>query len=153
MKYAYLRIVRNKATPHSTALGFSVGVFFGFLPIIPFQTILALASAFVLRCGKVGAALGTWVSNPFNVAFLYFLSYKIGRFILPVTERIHHPGEVQFTSLIQKGGAMAVTMLTGGLILAIPFSTAAYFLSRYAISRYHELRGGKLRRFRRRKEP
>ena len=83
IRYWYLRIVRIKASPHTVARGMAVGVFVGCLPVIPFQTVIALALAVVLRCNKLAAALGTWVSNPLNVPFFYYGLYKVGIFFIP----------------------------------------------------------------------
>ena len=59
-----VRMRQLEGNPHCIALGMAVGIFVSITPIIPLQTIVAVALAFVLRGSKSAAALGTWLSNP-----------------------------------------------------------------------------------------
>jgi uncharacterized protein len=144
VRYRFLQIIRTKGSPHSTALGMGVGVFVGFLPIIPFQTAVALALAFALRCGKVCAIVGTWVTNPLNIPLMYYLFYKLGGFIIPVGSYRFDPRHIELASLIHKGWNVVLAMVVGGLLFAIPCSFLAYFLTLFTIRRYHALRTQRL---------
>ncbi len=67
IRYYYLRFIRLRGQPHDLALGMAMGIFCGMLPIIPFQTALAVTLAIFFKGSKITAALGTWVSNPLMV--------------------------------------------------------------------------------------
>jgi uncharacterized protein len=149
-RYNFLRIIRTKGTPHSTALGMGVGVFVGFLPIIPFQTAVALTVSFALRCGKVSAVLGTLVTNPLNIPIMYYLFYKLGSFFFPVGHHSFDPRHIELASLFHKGWEVVLSMFIGGLLFAIPGSVGAYFLTLFTIRRYHALRAQRLLRKRER---
>ncbi|HCO12075.1 MAG TPA: DUF2062 domain-containing protein, partial [Desulfonauticus sp.] len=57
VRYWYLRILRIRAHPHKVALGLALGVFVGFLPIVPFQIVTAVSLAFLVKGNKLAAAL------------------------------------------------------------------------------------------------
>lgn len=150
VRYAYLRLVRDRATPQTTAMGMALGVFIGLLPIIPFQTVTAVTLAFPLRCGKISAALGTLVSNPLNIPILYYFFYKVGIMILPFEGIRFSPRHLDLADLVQRGWEMLAVMIVGGLIFAIPGAVVAYFLTIFTIRRYHRLRAQRLIRKRNR---
>lgn len=140
MKYLYLRFLRLRGHPHELALGMAFGVFAGSMPILPFQTALALFLALLFKGSKITALLGTWISNPLNWYFLYFYSYKIGSWMLglPGTSKVFHAvmasihqGEdlwVVFNKIVGAGGIFMASFLLGGLVLAIVFSVPTYFV-------------------------
>jgi uncharacterized protein (DUF2062 family) len=140
LKYFYLRFIRLRGHPHELALGMALGIFAGSMPILPFQTALAIFLALLFRGSKLAAALGTWISNPLNWYFLYFYSYKIGAGILrlPSTSKvfhsimlsIHQRGDawIIFEKMAGAGGGFMAAFLVGGLVLGLFFSLPSYFI-------------------------
>ena len=59
----YLKIVREKATPEYIARGWSIGMFFGCLIPIGGQLFCSIPTAFLLKGSKIGAVLGTFITN------------------------------------------------------------------------------------------
>ncbi|MDQ7031253.1 MAG: DUF2062 domain-containing protein [Desulfonauticus sp.] len=136
-RYWYLRILRIKSSPESVALGLAIGIFVGFLPIIPFQTVVAVAFAFLFRSSKIAAALGTWISNPLNVVFFYYMLYVVGKIFVPVQAKLDF-SHLAMKDLIQAGWDLFLAMTVGGLVLGIPASIATYFIFLKIIRRYRE---------------
>ncbi len=122
------------------ALGMALGVFSGMMPIMPFQTALAVALALFFRGSKLAAAIGTWVSNPLNWYFIYFWNYKLGAFILKFPEKNEMFASVM--EAIQSGeepmvivgkilhsGSMGLgAFLIGGISMGIVSAFPAYFI-------------------------
>jgi len=118
----------------------ALGVFAGMMPILPFQTALAVTLALFFKGSKITAALGTWVSNPFNWYFLYHYSYKIGSWVMGISGKNKmsnaimasiHQGEeaiVILGKIAGAGGAISAAFLFGGLILGIASALPAYFI-------------------------
>ena len=139
-KYYYLRIIRLKGEPHELAMGMALGIFSGMLPIMPFHIALAVALALFFRASKITAAIGCWVSNPFDWYILYFLNYKIGSFLLglsgdnrgfsSVMEYVRDSeGPLQVISRIaSSSGNMIAVFLIGGLIMGTIASIPSYFI-------------------------
>ncbi|MEM1368133.1 MAG: DUF2062 domain-containing protein [Cyanobacteria bacterium P01_H01_bin.15] len=140
-RYYYLRLLRLQGSPKNIARGFAVGVFAGFFPFFGFQTILGVALAFVFRGNKIAAAAGTWVSNPFTYAPIYWVNFKVGQVILRSEAAIESalswssPAEV-FASSQQ----VAIALLCGCSITGIIFAIATYFFSLRLIERWRHRR-------------
>ena len=141
-KYYYLRFIRLRGKPTVLARGVAVGIFVGVTPTIPFHTILALVFAYVLRGSKIAALLATvLVSNPLTFFLQYYLSFRIGNWLTPgniswekMTELMDALSNgADFSESLSALGHMGLEalllLLTGGIILAIPFTIASYVLS------------------------
>ena len=146
-KYWYLRIIRLKASPHNIALGLALGIFVGFLPIIPLQSVVVLALAVILRGNKLAAWVATFISNPIDMVPFYLMLFVIGKFVMTtfgfhfdpeqcsvefvrvhIVERIA-AGEMDMLDIIRLGGRFFTVMVVGGLFAGIPASIATYFIS------------------------
>lgn len=143
-RYYYLRFIRLQGDPREIARGIAIGVFIGITPTIPLHTILILAIALLLRAGKIAGVLASYVvSNPFTFFFQYYFSWRIGTLILPYDlswERIQSvmaviSGHAGFKSSMQALGLLGseaiLVMLSGGILLALPFTIASYIASLY----------------------
>lgn len=150
-RYWYLKIIRLRENPHSIALGLSLGVFVGCLPIIPFQTLTALGFAFFFRCSKIAAALGTWITNPLYAPFVYYGLYLVGRRIIPVGKKEFDPEDLTLPTLINIGWDFFWLMFFGGLIVGVILAFITYFLAVRIIRIYHNNRANR-RRIRRLKK-
>ena len=150
LRYQYLRIVRMNATPYSIAMGMAVGIFAGFLPIVPLQTTLTVVLCLPLRGNPVVGFMGTWISNPFNwVPFYYFL-YVAGRAMVPWD--VPDMQVEQFKVLLQTLDVRQFAtfgkdllecfkvMMIAGVAMGIPSAVATYFLTRKAVVRYRRRR-------------
>lgn len=155
-RYQYLRVMRINATPHSVAMGLAVGIFAGFLPIVPLQTALTIALCLPLRGNPVVGFMGTWISNPFNwVPFYYFL-FVVGRAIVPWDVP---PLELdQFGAMLKTFNvtefmdfgkdllASFKVMFIAGCVMGVPAAVLTYYLARDAVIRYRRRRALRLLR-------
>lgn len=139
-KLFYYKVLRIQATPASIARGFAVGVFIGFLPLLPVQTICAVTLAFIVRGSKIAAALGTWVSNPINWVPLYLAFYHIGHALLPFDIPRLNLKEIEFLDLLHRGPRLLIAMMLGGFVIALPSSIITYFISKRFITLYQKKR-------------
>ncbi|MBN2060976.1 MAG: DUF2062 domain-containing protein [Deltaproteobacteria bacterium] len=140
LRYFIIRLTRIKGDPHYLALGVAIGIFAGMLPIVPFHTVLAIALAIFFKGSKISAAIGTWVSNPVNWAFIYYLDYKLGSMILCLPEknkaflnimkqlREDEAGVSAIMNLLSSGFTIITAFLMGGLIIGIIVSIPSYYI-------------------------
>lgn len=154
VRYQYLRVMRLNATPYSIAMGMAVGIFTGFLPIVPLQTTLTVLLCLPLKGNPVVGFMGTWISNPFNwVPFYYFL-YIVGRAMVPwdVPEMEVEQFKVllqtldvrEFASFGKDLLACFKVMILAGVAMGIPSAIISYFLTRKAVLRYRKRRALRL---------
>jgi hypothetical protein len=136
-RFHYLRILRLKASPHEIALGMALGIFIGFMPIIPLQTATVLLLALIFRASKLAAAVATWISNPLNMPLFYSMLYFVGRKVFPFLNAPFPQGyDYSFLTLMETGKDLLIIMIMGGLVLGIPSSIIIYFISRKIVSEY-----------------
>ena len=131
LRQYYLKIKSLQGDPHYIAMGIAVGVFVGVTPTFPFHTLLAVVLAFILRGSKPAAVISVWFGNPLTMPLFYFLSYKVGNFILGYTS----PFDAKYESLyelLNLGWEVTAAMLIGGAIIALPPAVGIYFISLFA---------------------
>jgi uncharacterized protein (DUF2062 family) len=98
-----------------TALSVGMGVALGLLPVSPFQTLIAIGLAFLLKLNRVAVVVGTLIWQPFTAPFILSAEYGLGRLVLGA------PGDGAEISLWTKWvwpaalGA-AVISVAGGLV-------------------------------------
>ncbi|RMG60238.1 MAG: DUF2062 domain-containing protein [Deltaproteobacteria bacterium] len=126
------------------AFGFALGVFISFTPFFSLHTILALVFAFLLRLNKIATVAGAWVNNPYTVPFIYYLSYKLGAYLMgwrvPPPD-FHNFSFKVFTHYLKFYG---VPLLLGTSIAGAVASLVSFYVMLYSIRA--------LRRRKRRKE-
>lgn len=148
IRFWYLRLVRIQATPHKIAIGLAAGVFVGLLPVLPFQTVLAIGLAFLVRGSKIAAALGTWVSNPLNWIPVYMMFYVVGKAVVPFDVPPFNPSQLEMAEMIEMGWKFFTVMMIGGLAVAIPSAVVSYFVALKGIEAYRARRKARLCRSR-----
>jgi uncharacterized protein (DUF2062 family) len=116
------------------------GVFTGMMPIMPFQIAVAVALAIFFKGSKITAALGTWISNPLSLYFVYKASYKLGAFLLGLPEQSEifssvmtaiQSGEesmVVVDKILGAGGVSLAAFLLGGLVMGTVAAFPTYFI-------------------------
>jgi uncharacterized protein len=135
-EHAYLRLFSNilqdpnifHLTRRSAAGGVASGLFLAFLPI-PGHMILAAMGAVLFRVNLPLSILFTWVSNPFTVAPLYYLGYKIGAIMLGRPVQAMH-FEMTWTWFGDRFLEIWPSLVSGSLLLSIVVSTLSYGLVR-----------------------
>jgi uncharacterized protein (DUF2062 family) len=113
----------------------------GVLPLIPIQTLLLIPLSVTLRVSTIAALIAaTLVSNPLTFAPQYYLTWRLGNFILPGRISWHHLEQVLLTienegvldgiTTFSHLGLNAITViLTGGALIGVPLSVISYFIS------------------------
>ena len=139
----YLKIVREKASPEYIARGWSIGMFFGCLIPIGGQLLCSIPAAFLLKGSKVGAVLGTFITNHVTVFFIYpvqcyvgakllgldssNIKDKVGDMILALKEfSLLHPSLDPLRKFLNVAGDLAGAFFVGGAIMAIVFTPITY---------------------------
>lgn len=141
-KYFYLKFIRLRGEPHSLALGTAIGVLVGISPTMPLHTIIILAATMSTRSSAIAGIISSWiVCNPLTYFPIYYFSMVVGNVVTPYHlnwQRIQHSlnaltSHQGFMDSVHEiaglGFETIVVMLIGGLILALPFTIASYYMS------------------------
>jgi len=125
--------------PHYIALGMAIGIFVSFTPTIPFQMVLGIAIAFILRGSKSAAAIGVWASNPVTIPVFYYVEFKMGCMLLGRSI----PFDAKYKSitvLLKLGWDVTLVMMVGGIVLGIVSGFITYFATRRIAAAVHAKR-------------
>ncbi|WP_207262279.1 DUF2062 domain-containing protein [Desulfovibrio sp. Huiquan2017] len=146
MRYWYLRLMRQNSSPKNLAAACALGMFIGALPIIPFQSVVVIALAFVLRVNKLAAWLVTCYSNAATMVPFYYFLFQVGQVVTPFHNLTFDPDKLRMVDMIHAGWQVFGVMFAGGLAFGIPATIATYFLSLFAIRRYRRRRAVRILR-------
>jgi len=145
-KYWYLRVMRQNSSPKQLAAALALGMFIGSLPIIPLQSIIVIALAFIFKLNKLAAWMATNYSNVFTMGPFYYFLFHVGKAVIPFDGATLDLDHLKMIELIESGWDLYIVMFTGGLIFGIPATILTYFLSLFVIRRYRQRRAIRLLR-------
>lgn len=129
LRFNFLRIVREKSSAHRIAMGAAIGVFVGWLPIIPFQAVTVLALALIFRANKVLAFACTMFSNVFTLLPFYYACYTVGAWVTPFHVDFDMETIRDIHEIFRNSWRLGVTLMTGGFAIGLPSSVLAYFVA------------------------
>ena len=144
--YYYKKAIREKGSPHYIALGWALGVCIGFAIPFGLQLMISIPLSFLLKCSKLGATLGTLVTNHFSIIIIYpfqtWLGNRLLRGHLTLKEMEIILKDVfekkDYNTLFGLGMEISVSFLLGGVIPAVVFAPAAYYGIRTLVIRYRK---------------
>ncbi len=123
-------------SPHAVALGFALGMYVGFYPLVGFKTLLALCLAWLLRGNRIAAVFGVTLHDiSLPVApVLMRIEYDIGYWLLSQPHRLppslDHIGHISLREYLNWHTMLTsgAPLLVGSAVLGIPFAIVIYFL-------------------------
>jgi hypothetical protein len=126
-------LVKENDNPHDIAIGLSIGIFGGIVPIIGLQTILIILLLWISRRPNYAAAMfSSFVMNQFTLIPILYLDYKIGIFIVPPKQTLDFMSIKQLiadkdlSQLLYIGKGVFYPMLLGGIVCGLFFSLLTY---------------------------
>ncbi len=148
-KILHLSDLRDR--PHAVALGIASGIFFGFVPLFGFKTLLAMGVAKLSRGNVISAAIAVTLHDvilPLAPVLLRW-EYQLGSWLL------HHPHHAVHPSAAAHQGvsmwfhwstlfSVGLPLILGSVIIGTPFAIVSYFLSLRLLERSAARKAGAL---------
>ncbi|MBN2856936.1 MAG: DUF2062 domain-containing protein [Candidatus Delongbacteria bacterium] len=155
VKYFVLLFVRKEDSPENIAHGLAMGIFVGFLPIIPLQTVFILLLCTIFKTNKLAGVIGsTALTNPFSAMPVFYAQHFLGRIFI-----LHEFSYDKFKHLffhfsiseINEVGKEILIMIKmvsiGGVILGVLFYPFAYYFTKnYIIKLRKKIKDRKLKK-------
>jgi len=151
-RFVFHTVLHADDPPHRLAMGLAIGMFITFTPTVGFQMALVVFFAWLLRANKVVGVPLVWISNPATIAPIFYLCYRLGRFVLrrdAVDDQwwaeLSHPTGPwwsQVTFYWQRLSEIAAPLCFGSLVVATIIGYVTYYISYYAIYGYRMKRWG-----------
>lgn len=150
---AYYRLLRRKMVrdplpPEDVAAGWALGMFVGCSVPFGLQLIVSVPLAMMMRVSKVGATLGTFITNPLTIWIIYpaqtmAMGWLLGRdfswdYILKAMRGVAKNSD--WKTLLSLSGDVVVCFLLGGLALAIILTPITYFAVRTMVRSHRSRR-------------
>ena len=144
----YLKIVREKATPEYIARGWSIGMFFGCLIPIGAQLFCSIPTAFLLKGSKIGAVLGTLLTNQITVFFIYPLQCYAGAKLIgldlsysdikiKLKDIVNASNFQEFVTATKSlAGDLTLAFFVGGAIMAVVLTPITYIVVKKMVIGY-----------------
>lgn len=142
----YFKIVKEKGTPDYIARGWAIGMFIGCAVPFGAQLIISIPLSFILKGSKIGAALGTLLTNPVSIWFIYPVQCYVGNKLIggnftyeAIKDKVDLVLENQsWGTLFELGLELATSFLVGGLLLAALTTPVTYWGVRKLVINYRK---------------
>lgn len=142
----YSKIVREKATPEYIAKGWAIGMFYGCLIPFGLQLALSIPTAFIMKGSKIGAVLGTLLTNQITIFFIYPAQCFVGNKIIGGDLSYHAVEEAlkdvlknqDFSTLWNLGGDLVVAFFIGGALLTAVMTPITYVFVKKLVIKYRQ---------------
>ena len=136
-KYLMLcaKMVREKASPEFIARGWAIGMFYGCAIPFGFQLVLSIPTAFLLKGSKIGATVGTLITNHFSIFVIYPVQCIVGNRLIggdlsyaAVNDAMGDLiNEQSYRALLALGWELAASFFVGGALLALVMTPLTYY--------------------------
>lgn len=130
----YAKIVREKADSGYIARGWAIGMFCGCFFPFGIQLVISIPAAFIMRGSKIGATVGTFITNHFTIFIIYPVQCYVGNLLIggslswtKVKKAMESVlKEQSFSSLWAQGWQLFAAFFIGGAILAAIMTPLTY---------------------------
>ena len=139
---AYLRflkrkIVRDRLPPEDVAAGWALGMFVGCAIPFGLQLVVSIPLAMMMRVSKIGATLGTFVTNPVTIFFIYpAQTWVVYNLLFGSREMGELPVEWTMRTVMALSGPVVISFFLGGLLLGLVLSPVTYFAVKKIVVSY-----------------
>ena len=134
------KMVKDPLPPEDVAAGWALGMFIGCSIPFGLQLIVSVPLAIMMRVSKIGATVGTLITNPVTIFFIYpaqtWVMYNI---LFGSREMGELPTEWTRESVMALSGPVIISFFLGGLALALVLSPITYFIVKRIVIRYRKL--------------
>lgn len=124
------KMVREPLPVEDVAAGWALGIFVGCAIPFGMQLIISVPLAMMMRVSKVGATLGTLITNPLTILFIYpAQTYLVNKLLFGGSLTYARLSGVEWTwEAVRKLGAEAMaSFFLGGIMLALVMTPIVYF--------------------------
>lgn len=140
----YIKMVKEKASPEYIARGWAIGMFYGCLIPFGFQLILSIPTSFMLKGSKIGATVGTLITNHVTIFFIYPLQCLVGNKLIggdmtysKVKEALQNLLQQQnYQAMGELGRDLIISFFVGAALLTLIMTPITYFFVLYSVRKY-----------------
>lgn len=133
------KMVGDPLPPEDVAAGWALGMFIGCSIPFGLQLVVSVPLAIMMRVSKIGATVGTLITNPVTIFFIYpaqtWVMYNI---LFGRREMGELPTEWTRESVMAMSGPVIISFFLGGIVLALILSPITYFIVKRIVVTYRK---------------
>ena len=128
-------MIHDPLPPEDVAAGWALGMFIGCAIPFGLQLIVSIPLALMMRISKIGATLGTLITNPITIFFIYPAQTY-------VVNKILFGGSLEWTweSVRRLGAEAMASFFLGGIFLALIMTPITYLVVKSLVVRHRRRR-------------
>ncbi len=135
------QMVKDPLPPEDVAAGWALGMFIGCAIPFGLQLVVSVPLALMMRVSKVGATVGTLITNPLTIFFIYpAQTWVVYNLLFGNREMGELPKEWTRETVMAMSGPVIASFFLGGLLLALILSPITYFVVKGIVVRYRARR-------------
>lgn len=138
-------MVGDPLPPARVAAGWALGMFIGCAIPFGLQLIVSVPLAIALRVSKVGATVGTLITNPVTIFFIYpAQTWAVDRLLFGGGLEFGRLMNVEWTweAVRLLGAETMASFFIGGLALGLVLSPITYCAVRHIVIKYRQVKRG-----------
>ena len=133
-------MVGDPLPPEDVAAGWALGMFVGCSIPFGLQLVVSIPLAMMMRVSKIGATVGTLITNPVTIFFIYpAQTWVMYNLLFGNREMGELPTEWTRQSVMAMSGPVIISFFLGGLLLALILSPITYFVVKRIVIKYRSL--------------
>ncbi len=131
-------MVAERRPPEFIARGWALGMFIGCAVPFGFQLCISVPLAYLIKASRVGATVGTLITNPVTVFFIYPAQTWAADKLLGGNLAYSKLAEMEWTieAVRALGSEIIAAFFLGGLMLALVLTPITYFVVLNTVRRY-----------------
>ena len=134
------KMVRDPLPPEDVAAGWALGMFVGCSIPFGLQLVVSVPLAMMMRVSKIGATVGTLITNPVTIFFIYpAQTWVMYNLLFGDREMGELPTEWTRQSVMALSGPVIISFFLGGLALALILSPITYFVVKRIVLKYRSV--------------
>ena len=138
------KMIKDPLPPESVAAGWALGVFVGFAIPFGLQLAVSVPLALMMRVSKIGATVGTFVTNPATIFFIYpAQTWVVYNLVFGNRDMGELPTEWSRRAVMSLSGPVIISFFLGGIALAMVFSPITYHIVKRIVVRHRRRKQGK----------
>ena len=150
------KMLKDPLPPARVAAGWALGMFIGCFVPFGLQLVVSVPLSFLLRVSKIGATVGTLVTNPVSIFFIYPVQIWVGSRLIgmPLTWEYIHDASAKLAqvsllnaegwrTLSEIGGRVLGGFFAGGFLLALVCTPVTYWAVKHIVVRYRNMRAAR----------
>ena len=131
------KMVKDPLPPEDVAAGWALGMFVGCAVPFGLQLLVSIPLALMMRVSKVGATLGTLITNPVTIFFIYpAQTWVMYNLLFGRRDFGELPDEWTWAAVKALGTDVLASFLLGGLVLALILSPITYLTVKRIVIRH-----------------